>query len=127
MTCAGGSTFCRLHLLHLDAGAVVVERLLHQVLHRGLDGLPRAGEDRLDVGAADHLAHGAFGHRLHGAFRILDVEQIVADAVRLDQPEHREIDVDDVLVAGQHQAFLRHVAHRRAAASSLRECRCRSC
>ena len=62
------------------------------------------------------LAHGAFGHRLHGAFGILDVEQIVADAARLDLPQHREIDVDDVLVAGQHQAFLRHVAHRGAAA-----------
>ena len=67
-------------------------------------------------GAADHLAHGAFGHRLHRAFGILDVEQIFADAVRLDPPQHREIDVDDVLVAGEHQALLRHVAHRGAAA-----------
>ncbi len=31
-------------------------------------------------------------------------------------PEHREIDVDDVLVAGEHQAFFRHVAHGGAAA-----------
>ena len=36
----------QLHLLHQDAGAVIVERLLHQLLDRGLDGLPRAGEDR---------------------------------------------------------------------------------
>ena len=43
---------------------------------------------------------------------ILDVEQIFADAGRLHLPEHREIDVDDVLVAGEHQAFLRHVARR---------------
>ena len=67
-------------------------------------------------GAADHLAHRAFGHRLHGAFRVLDVEQVVADAVRLDPPEHREVDVDDVLVAGEHQALFRHVAHGGAAA-----------
>ena len=67
------------------------------------------------VGAADHLAHRAFGHRLHGAFGVLDVEQEVADAVGLDAPQHGEVDVDDVLVAGQHQAFFRHVAHGAAA------------
>ena len=61
------------------------------------------------------LAHRALGHRLHGAFGILDVEEIIADAVRLDPPQHGEIDVDDVLVAGQHQAFFRHVAHGPAA------------
>ncbi len=43
------------------------------------------------------------------------LNRIVADAVRLDPPQHGEIHVDDVLVAGQHQAFLRHVAHRAAA------------
>ena len=68
-------------------------------------------------GAADHLAHGAFRHRLHGAFRVLDVEQVLADACPASiLPQHREIDVDDILVAGQHQAFFRHVAHRGAAA-----------
>ena len=67
-------------------------------------------------GAADHLAHGAFGHRLHRAFGVLDVEQVVADAVRLDPPQHREVDIDDVLVAGEHQALFRHVAHGGAAA-----------
>ena len=75
----------------------------------------RAGQDRLDFGASDHLAHRTLGHRLHGAFGILDVEEIVADAVGLDPPQHGEIDVDDVLVAGQHQALFRHVAHRAAA------------
>ncbi len=89
----------------------MVERLLHQLLHRGFGDLARAGQDRLNVGAADYFAHGAFRHRLHRAFRVLDVEQIIADAGRLDLPQHREIDVDDVLVAGQHQALLRHFAH----------------
>ena len=106
----------QLHLLDQDAGAVLIERLLHQILHRALDVLPRAGQDRLNVGAADHLAHRAFGDRLHGAFGVLDVEQIVADLGRLDLPQHREIDVDDVLVAGEHQALFGHVAHRGAAA-----------
>ena len=108
--------FLQLHLLHLDAGAVMVEGLLHQLLHCRLGGLPRAGEDRLQRRAADNLAHGGFGYRFDGAFGILDVEQIVADRARPDFPQHREIHVDDVLVAGQHQAFLRHFAHRGAAA-----------
>ncbi len=68
---------------------------------------------------ADHLAHGAFGDRLHGALGLLDVEQIVAGAVGLDQPEHREIHVHDVLVAGEHQAFFRHVDIGGAAARRL--------
>ena len=101
--------------MHQDARAVAVERLLHQFLHACFGGGAGAGEDRLDVGAADHLAHRAFGHRLHGAFGVLDVEEKIADAVGLDPPQHGEIDVDDVLVAGQHQAFFRHVAHGAAA------------
>ncbi len=107
--------FLQLDLLDQDAGAVVVESLLHELLHGGLSGLARAGEDRLDIVAADHLAHGAFGHRLHGALGILDVEEVVPDAGRFHPPQHREIDVDDVLVAGEHQALLGHVAYRRAA------------
>ncbi len=105
-----------LYLLHQDAGAVMVERLLHQLLHCDLDALPGAGQDRLDFGPADHLAHRAFRDRLHRALRVLDVEKVFADAARLDPPQHREIDIDDVLVAGEHQALLRHVAHRGAAA-----------
>ena len=104
-----------LHLGDLDARAVTVERLLHQLLHALLGGGAGAGQDRLDVGLADDLAHRAFGHRLHGAFGILDVEEEVGRALRLDAPQHGEVDVDDVLVAGQHQAFLRHVAHGAAA------------
>ena len=64
----------------------------------------------------DHLAHRAFADRLHRAFGRLHVKKVIADVVRLDLPKHREIDVDDVLVAGQHQGFLRHVAHGAAAA-----------
>ncbi len=65
---------------------------------------------------ADDLAHGGFGYRFHGSFGILNVEEIVADGARPDFPEHREIDVDNVLVAGQHQAFLGHLTHGCAAA-----------
>ena len=112
----GRIDFLQLHLGDLDARAVMVERGLHQLLHRSLDVLPRAGENRLDVRAANHLAHGALGYGLDRTLGLLDVEQIVADAIQLDFPQHGEIDVDDVLVAGEHQAFLRHVTDRAAPA-----------
>ena len=72
----------QLHLLYLNTGVVGVERLLHQLLHLGLNGVPAAGDDRLDIVAANDLAHCAFRHCLHGAFGILNIEKIVAD-VRL--------------------------------------------
>ena len=65
----------QLHLGHLDAGAIIVERLLHQRLHVGLGLRPRLGEERLDVALADDLAHGAFRHILDRHFGVLDVEQ----------------------------------------------------
>ena len=58
-------------------------------------------------------------HRLYGAFGILDVEQIIADAGRLDLPQHREVHVDDVFIAGEHQALFRHVARGGAAAAAV--------
>ena len=39
---------------------------------------------------------------------VLDIEQVLLRI--LDAPVDHEIDVDDVLVAGQHQAFFRDVA-----------------
>src|SRR4029077_17905296 len=67
-------------------------------------------------GPAYPFALRSFGPALPRAFGILDVEEVFANAVRLDPPQHGEIDVDDVLVAGEHQAFFRHVAHGGAAA-----------
>src|SRR5262249_37995982 len=61
----------------------------------------------LELRLADDLAHrglrDAFDHRL-GFF---DVEEVVDRIVGLlaDLPLHVEVDVDDVLIAGQHQAF----------------------
>src|SRR6185312_8908370 len=37
----------------------------------------------------------------------------------LDDPQHRKIDVDDILVAGQHQRFLRHLPRAPAPRSRL--------
>src|SRR6266536_2695084 len=111
----------QLHLGDLNAGAIMVEGALHQVLNPAFDRLPGPGQDRLNLRTPDHLAHGALGHRLHRAFRMLDIEQIFADPARLDQPEHRELDVDDVLVPGKHQALFGNVAHGAAAAVVLDE------
>src|SRR5262245_10291757 len=97
----------------------MIEGLLHQVLNGCLNGLSRACETWLDVGAANHLAHSAFGHRLHCAFRILNVEEEFADACRLHFPQNREVDVDDILVAGEHQALLRYIAHGCATAADI--------
>ena len=73
-------------------------------------------ENRLDVRVSDHRAHDAFADRFHRAFGLLHVEEVVADMAGLDLPQHREIDVDDVLIACQHQRFLRHIAHGAATA-----------
>src|SRR4029079_17959064 len=104
-----------LHLCDQNARLIAVEHFLHEIVHAGFDVLASASEDGLNFRAANHFAHGTLGHGLHGALGILNVEQKVADALRLDAPENREIDIDDVFVAGQHQAFFRHVAHGGAA------------
>src|SRR5262249_16600581 len=109
----------QLHLLYNDSGAIMIEGLLHQVLNGCLNGLPRAGENWLNLGAANHLAHGAFGHRLHCAFRILNVEQEFADPCRLHFPQNRQVRIDDISAAGEHQALFRYVAHGCAAAPDI--------
>ena len=96
----------RLDLGDLDAGAVVVEDLLREPV--GLLGQQQAflGQCRLQAGLADHLAHGALGRVLYRALRRLDVEKELPGVA--DAPENGELHVDDVLVAGQHQALVRH-------------------
>ena len=74
-------------------------------------------ERRLDRRAADHLAHHALGRGLHRVGRVARVEEIVGRVA--DMPEHAEIDVDDVLVAGEHQALGRHVPRGGAARRGL--------
>src|SRR6266536_11154 len=52
---------------------------------------------------------------------MLDIEQIFADPARFDQPEHRELDIDDVLVPGEHQALFGSLANGGAAADVFDE------
>ena len=81
----------------------------------GLDRGAVGRQHGLDVAPADDLAHRAFGDGLHRSRRVLDVEDVVLRRGRIDLPLHDHVDVDDVLVAGQHQAFLDHVGLARGA------------
>ena len=97
-----------LHGQHLDTGLVAVQDLLEQ--HRGvaLDLQLAVGDGRIDEAVADDLAHGGLGGVTHQVGGVADVEQVldrVADLVL-----HAELDVDDVLVAGEHGGFLGHAA-----------------
>ena len=47
------------------------------------------------------------------------LKRIFADAGRLHFPQNREVDVDDVLVAGEHQALLRYIAYGCAVAPDI--------
>src|SRR5690625_4020659 len=104
----------QLHLGDLDARFILVHQVLQQVTGIDLDVLARFGQRPLNVGAADDLAHRRLGRRLHGGFALADVEEVLAGIGNL--PEDREVDIDDVLVAGQHQAFFGHVTSRRTGA-----------
>ena len=74
-------------------------------MHANLDRLAIGGLDALDLVFPHHLAHGALGNGFdRRILRIWNVEQKRGRV--LDLPIDREIDVDDVFVAGQHQAFL---------------------
>ena len=88
--------------------SILIEHFLHQLLHALLGLLARLGQDRCDIVLADDFAHRALGHLFDGGVRVLNVEQVLLCV--LDAPVDDEIDVDDVLVAGQHQAFFRHIA-----------------
>ena len=87
-------------------------------MHRGLGLGPRLGEERLDIALADDLAHGALGDILHRHLGILDVEQEFGRVA--DAPEHHEVDIDDILVAGEHQALFGDVADRGRGLAVLR-------
>src|SRR5262249_26808943 len=99
----------QLDLIDTDAGAIGIKNILRQFLHRLFRLLPCASEERLDVRSADNVAHSALRHLLHSNVGLLDVEEIFLSV--LDAPEHNEIDVDDVLVAGEHETFLWHHSH----------------
>ena len=95
------------HLRDPDTGAIAVQRLLHQCLDLFFVFLTLLGQNRLDVILPDNFTHGAFGDGLHRAGRVLNIEQKVRRIG--NDPKHGKIDIDDIFIARQHQAFFRHV------------------
>ena len=88
----------------MDAGIVLVERLLHQLLHVALGRSARAWVSTgwmLVRPMTSRIALSATALMVASGFWMLNRKS----AASLDLPEDREIDVDDVLVAGQHQAL----------------------
>ena len=112
-----------LNLLDEHAGLIVVEHFLHAVLHVRFDRLAVAGQNAVDRLQADDLAHDAFGDRLHRFFGVADVEDEILRLGRVDLPAHAELDVDDVLIAGQHQAFFGRLDRLRLARPARRDSR----
>jgi hypothetical protein len=94
----------QLDLRDLDPGLVLVEDLLEQLLRIGLYRDAPLREGLLRAHVADDLAHRALCGGAHGALGREDVEDEGARV--LDAPEDRVLDVEDVLVAGQHLPFL---------------------
>ena len=109
MTWLGRVDRLQLNLLDENAGAIAVEHLLHPLLHVGLDGRAVGGENAVDRLQADDLAHDALGHRLDRLAWVEDVEHVVFRLGRVDLPVHPEMNVDDILVPGQHLAFFGNV------------------
>lgn len=108
---------CLLDLHFLDFHTRLVERkhLLDQLLGCDLDWLSAWRKYVGDLARTDHLAHGALGDRAHGGVRLLDLEQVVLRVI--DDPQHDEVDVDDVLIASKHQALFGHITTGDAAAA----------
>jgi hypothetical protein len=102
----GRIDFLQPHLIDAHAGPVDVEYTLHQLVYGLLGFLACTRQEWLDIGLADHLAHGTLSHVLHGDVGVVNIEQIQLRI--LDAPEDHEIDVDNVFISRQHQAFVRH-------------------
>ena len=85
------------------AQGVLVEHALQQVLGVLFDAATAFGLGILQVRLADDLAHGRFGAVTNVLLGIAHVEGVLEHV--LDLPQHGVLDVDDVLVAGQHQVL----------------------
>jgi hypothetical protein len=105
------------HLLDVDARLVAVHRLLHEVARLGGDVLAALVQREVHLGAADDLADRRLGHELHHllGLAVVEDEGFRAHEVVL----HRELDVDDVLVLGQHHRFLGVAVRRGVAIADL--------
>ena len=91
-----------------DAGFISVQDLLQQDHRFLIDPSALDGQGFFHRRSPDDFSDRAFGGNFDRGFRIAYVEQEVGSV--LNPPLNDEIDVDDILISGQHQAFLRYVA-----------------
>ena len=94
-------------LADADAGLVAVEDVLHQFGGPHGDLGTTFVEDKIHAALADDFAHGRLRCLLHGVVRAAVVEQVVFRI--LDCVLNRELQIDDVLVIGQHQHLAQHL------------------
>jgi hypothetical protein len=95
------------HRAHLDAGAVAVVDRLHEVARLVGDVNLRLAQDLVHRALADHLAHRGLGD-LHR--RLVGPAHVEGEIARvLHYVLHRELQVDDVLVVGEHQRLFEHL------------------
>ena len=87
-----------------DARAIAIERLLHLVAYSRLDFASRHTHRVLQANLGYDLPHRALGDLPD---RVLRLGQFVEILLRIaDVPAHLIRDIDQILVAGQHQRFL---------------------
>ena len=90
-----------------DARIVAVDNLLHQLLGVLGDLLLAFIEHEVHFRFADDFTHRGLGRLQHHLAGVAVVEQ---PGLGIFQAKlHRKLDVDDVLVVGQHQGFLEHL------------------
>ena len=102
----------QLHETNLDTRAISVQRILHQLPNIGFNRATLGRQNRLNITLADNFAHRAFGHRFNRGFRFLNIEHKVGGLGGVYLPLYREINIDDILVARQHQAFFSQITLR---------------
>jgi hypothetical protein len=100
-----------------DAGLVAIEDVLHQLLGIRGDLVAPLVEHEVHLALADHFAHRGLRRLHHGVIGMAVVEQVGLRI--LEEVLHGKLDVDDVLVVGQHQGFLQHLVLVRAAIADL--------
>ena len=109
--------FLQLNLGDLDPHIVAIEDFLRLMHHVVFDLRAQLGQRRLDRCAANDLSHRAFRDAKDQVVRTTGIEQELRCLIGANAPEYSDIDVDDVLVAGQHEAFRQDVASGRVAAA----------
>jgi hypothetical protein len=89
------------HALDLHARAIGIEHALHLVAHVLLDRGAAGAHGIVEAHFGNRRAHCGFGHFAHGLVRIGELVGVELEI--LDVPAHQVIEIDQVLVAGEHQ------------------------